>query len=521
MKIKTKLFLGFGVISSAAVAVALAALLAISSLSASIDNLLEVRIPQLRRVSEITEAIHTSAIHIDEALLADTMDSVHDELEQTTTNRKATNENMEKLKASLATDQEKALYQAIIDKRAPYVAMRDQLVKLAGEGHKAEATQRLSGLKPLRRDFLKALKDLDAQVQELAQKAHDQTLSDARLARNVQLAMVFAALAIAVLALAWIVRGITAPLKDFQRGVDRLGQGDFTVSVDAGGTDEFGQMGTALNRAMASLRAAFGQLKGDTLKVASGSTELSAASDQMAGASHEISRASEQQRTALEQVASAMTELSASIEQISQHVHASSGQVDRAEKAVDEGAAAGGASSAAMDSIRTTNAQMVQAVTVIQEIARQTNLLSLNAAIEAAKAGAQGKGFSVVAEEVRKLAERSGQAAREVAGLITRTNEAVQEGVARVQDSVRVLASIRESTREIAGMTKEMATAITEQVKTSHEVTRQLDTVNAQVAQNSAATTQMSASIQEVNRTAGDLARASENLRGAVDAYQV
>jgi len=82
MKIKTKLFLGFGVISSAAVAVALAALLAISSLSASIDNLLEVRIPQLRRVSEITEAIHTSAIHIDEALLADTMDSVHDELEQ-------------------------------------------------------------------------------------------------------------------------------------------------------------------------------------------------------------------------------------------------------------------------------------------------------------------------------------------------------------------------------------------------------------------------------------------------------
>jgi methyl-accepting chemotaxis protein len=174
-----------------------------------------------------------------------------------------------------------------------------------------------------------------------------------------------------------------------------------------------------------------------------------------------------------------------------------------------------------MDSIRTTNTQMVQAVTVIQEIARQTNLLSLNAAIEAAKAGAQGKGFSVVAEEVRKLAERSGQAAREVAELITRTNEAVQVGVARVQDTVRMLASIRESTQVIAGMTKEMQTATAEQSKTSHEVTRQLDTVSAQVAQNSAATTQMSASIQEVNRTAGDLARASENLRTAVDAYRV
>ena len=207
--------------------------------------------------------------------------------------------------------------------------------------------------------------------------------------------------------------------------------------------------------------------------------------------------------------------------QISQHVRASRGQVERAELAVDEGAAAGGASSAAMDSIRATNARMVQAVTVIQDIARQTNLLSLNAAIEAAKAGQQGKGFSVVAEEVRKLAERSGQAAREVGDLITRTNEAVRDGVARVQDSSRVLTSIREATRVIAGMTKEMESAIGEQSLTSHEVTRQLDLVNAQVAQNSAATTQMSASIQEVNRTAGDLAHASERLRTAVDAYRV
>jgi len=174
-----------------------------------------------------------------------------------------------------------------------------------------------------------------------------------------------------------------------------------------------------------------------------------------------------------------------------------------------------------MESIRASNAQMVQAVGVIQDIARQTNLLSLNAAIEAAKAGAQGKGFSVVAEEVRKLAERSGQAAREVATLITRTNEAVADGVGRVQDSVRVLASIRATTQAIASMTKEMETATGEQAGTSREITRQLDKVSGQVAQNSAATTQMSATIQEVNRTAADLARASEQLRGAVAAYRI
>jgi methyl-accepting chemotaxis protein len=314
---------------------------------------------------------------------------------------------------------------------------------------------------------------------------------------------------------------LSAALRGMVEGMERLGQGNFRIQVKVESQDEFGEMGQSFNRACASLRDAFSQFKGTALQVASGATELSAASDQMASTSNEISRASEQQRDALEQVASAMTELSASIEQVSQHVHSSRGLVEQAERAVGEGAQAGKASSQAMDSIRDANIQMIEAVTVIQEIARQTNLLSLNAAIEAAKAGSQGKGFAVVAEEVRKLAERSGQAAQEIEALIARTNQAVHDGVGRVEETSRVLESMRESTQAIARMTKEMEGATVEQSTTSQEVTRQLDKVNSQVTQNSTATTQMSASIQEVSRTAGDLAGASEQLRMAVDRYQV
>jgi methyl-accepting chemotaxis protein len=303
--------------------------------------------------------------------------------------------------------------------------------------------------------------------------------------------------------------------------MERLGKGDFTTQVETHSTDEFGQMGISLNNTCLALRKSFAQFKDNALQVASGSTQLSAASDQMASASNEISHASESQRSAMEQVASAMAELSASIEQVSQHVKSSRKQVALAERDVDEGAAAGTASIQSMDSIREVNTQMIKAITVIQEIARQTNLLSLNAAIEAAKAGAMGKGFSVVAEEVRKLAERSGQAARQIADLITRTNEVVVEGVARVGDSARMLESIRKSTRAIAQMTKEMETATSEQAITGGEIAKQLDQVNAQVAQTSTANTQLNASSVEINRTATDLALASEHLRLGISNYQV
>jgi methyl-accepting chemotaxis protein len=521
MRIRTKLFIGFGITVGSAIAMAVVSMTVLSALGARMDNLLNVRIPQLRCLAEVTEAIETSAIHIDEAIITEDSDTVRSELEFTTANRTATNENMVWLKASLATEEEKELYRVLVDRRAPYTTLRDDLIERTREGRKAEVHRMLEDVKPLRKAFLDALKALHQHVEAQAALAQESARRSARIAQVLQVSMALGALVVAIAVMVWIVRSIGASLQAFQRSVTQLGAGDFTVSVGGGSDDEFGHMGRSLEQAMASLRKAFGQLKGEAMQVASGSTQLSAASQQMASASNEISDASGQQRVALERVASAMNELSASIVQVSRNVHASMGEAERAEQAVDQGAEVGSASSRAMDSIRATNARMVQAVTVIQEIAGQTNLLSLNAAIEAAKAGELGKGFSVVAEEVRKLAERSGQAAREVAELINRTNEAVQEGVNRVGESVRVLDSIRQSTRSIAGVTKEMETAISEQSLTSQEVTRQLAKVSGQVGQNSAATTQMSASIQEVNRTAQELARASDRLRGAMEAYRV
>ncbi len=519
MKIRTKLLLGFGVIILSTLVLAATGALAIASLSANVDNLLLRRVPQISRVSAVDMAIYSSALHIDEAMMAGDQDAANAELEQTNTNRKATNENMEMLKASVVSERGRARFQAVVDSRTPYLAVRDRLIKLTREGKPQEAMKGLPELKQVRQKYLDALTALDEHFHQRIQEAHDDTLSKARIARVVQIAAMAVALAAAVAAMVWILRSFTAPLAAFRLGVESLGRGDFTASVRVG-TDEFGRMSSSLNGAFASLRTAFGQLQGEAAQVASGSTQLSAASEQMAATSNEISSASERQRATLEQVASAMTQFSASIQQVGGNVRDCLVQVRRAEQAVVEGGTAGEASNSAMETIRATNTQMVQAVTVIQEIARQTNLLSLNAAIEAAKAGTQGKGFAVVAEEVRKLAERSGQAAREVAGLIERTNQAVGDGVTRVQDSVQVLERIRQATQVIAGMTQEMEAAIGEQGNTGQEVSRQLVNLNGQVTATSAATTQMSATIHEVSRTAHDLAQASDRLREAISRYR-
>ncbi len=445
-------------------------------------------------------------------------EAAHEALKQT---REVYKAGAAKMAAAVATERSKKQLEVMNGSRERALALNERVIAMATAGRSQEAIATYFANKKVNDEWGDAVDGFTKIQAEHAKKRMEDLHGLDATAKLVSLAVTLAALALGIGLAVTISRSITTPMKEFQGGMERLGRGDFTIQVQAESEDEFGQMGKALNSACASLRGAFSQFRDSALQVASGSTQLSAASDQMATASSEISHASESQRDSLEQVASAMTELSASIEQVSQHVRSSGGQVVQAEKAVDEGAIAGSASSQAMDSIREANTQMIQAVTVIQDIARQTNLLSLNAAIEAAKAGAQGKGFAVVADEVRKLAERSGQAAREIADLITRTNEAVQDGEGRVGDTVKVLSTIRVSTQVIARMTKEMETATTEQSLTSGEVAKQLDKVNSQVAQNSAATTQMTATIQEVNRTATDLAKASEHLREAISKYEV
>jgi methyl-accepting chemotaxis protein len=174
-----------------------------------------------------------------------------------------------------------------------------------------------------------------------------------------------------------------------------------------------------------------------------------------------------------------------------------------------------------MGRIQDSTANIGRAIQVIQEIARQTNLLSLNAAIEAAKAGALGKGFAVVAEEVRKLAERSRQAAIEIEGLLVESRESVEGGRTAVQHNAELLTAIRQAIAAMSGMVLEIGSATDEQSHTSEDVAKRVEEVSREIGQNAAATHQMSATVQEIARTANSLAMVSEELSAAMKLFKV
>jgi methyl-accepting chemotaxis protein len=160
-------------------------------------------------------------------------------------------------------------------------------------------------------------------------------------------------------------------------------------------------------------------------------------------------------------------------------------------------------------------------VKVIEEIANQTNLLSLNAAIEAAKAGEHGKGFSVVAEEVRKLAERSGSSAKQVALLINAAREAVEKGESTVGTTVATLEAIRAGLDEFAGQTRRVASATVEQARAGADVARQVEAGSQEAFTVATAIAQMNVANQEVARTASDLTRLSETLQQQVARFSL
>jgi methyl-accepting chemotaxis protein len=303
--------------------------------------------------------------------------------------------------------------------------------------------------------------------------------------------------------------------------VDGLRNSDLSKQIPVTVDDEVGQAAQAFNDYNGGMRRTVLGVSEYASRVASGSTELAASAEQMSHAVAEIARVSEDLKTAGERVSEAMRGLGSNADLVATRTQEAETRSHDVVQETDRSAEAGQGTARGMSDIQQVTSQIVKAVSVIQEIARQTNLLSLNAAIEAAKAGQQGKGFAVVAEEVRKLAERSGTAAREIEALIQRTQEVVSGGVESVDTTLASLEAIRERIGGMAHSITDIGGLSRQQAATGQQVAEMMAQTTGRLAQNASATHELASTVHEIAKTSDELAQVAEGLRAVVEGFKL
>ena len=296
---------------------------------------------------------------------------------------------------------------------------------------------------------------------------------------------------------------------------------DLTLRVPERENDEIGRISRAFNALTGSLHTFFLGTSDQSSRIASGAEQLASSAEEMSRTSMLMGQGSEvlQETTAsMERATRSMTE---ALREVAGLVASLGTQSEQTVHTAESGAQSGTATLKAMEAIQKTSQSMLSAVVVIEEIANQTNLLSLNAAIEAAKAGDSGKGFAVVAEEVRKLAERSAQATKQINVLITEVGRANNQGTETVTKTVEALKEIEKRMKDMALVVLRIAAATQAQSLASEQAVTQVRKVEDGVSHNNQAVTELAIAIQEVARTAADLASVSDTMRDTVGRYRV
>jgi methyl-accepting chemotaxis protein len=290
-------------------------------------------------------------------------------------------------------------------------------------------------------------------------------------------------------------------------GLEHLAKGNLIHRVNAELSGPFVKLKEDFNLAMDRLQETMKNVLSSTSQISTGAGEIAQAAD-------DLSRRTEQQAASLEETAAALEEITSTVKKTASNTKEASTSVSSAKTAAEEGGRVVETAITAMDAISQSSKQITDIIGVMDEIAFQTNLLSLNAGVEAARAGDAGRGFAVVASEVRALAQRSSEAAKEIRVLIKTSSEHVGNGVKLVGESGEALKHIVSQVEQIDTLVAEMALAA-EQQSTG------IEQVNAAVGQMDQVTQQNAAMVEESTAASRNLASETQSLSSQISFFHV
>jgi len=328
---------------------------------------------------------------------------------------------------------------------------------------------------------------------------------------------------------------VVAPINEAAEVLGQMATGDLTVRMQGNYKGDLEKLKNDINKLGDSLSDLINQVTESVENTASAALEISSTAESLAASSQEQSAQTDEVASAVEEMSRTVTENAMSATRTAE-VAQTNGQIAK------EGADVVKQTVAKMRDIANvvknsainiqklgdSSKEIGEIISVIDDIADQTNLLALNAAIEAARAGEQGRGFAVVADEVRKLAERTTEATKQIAtmikGIQNETEQAVQvmnKGTDEVQSGIEYadragdsLNSILSSTQEVLDMINQIAAASEEQSATSEQISKNVMSI-------SKVTAEAAQRIEDVARTSGELARMTEHLKNLMSSFQV
>jgi methyl-accepting chemotaxis protein len=536
MNIAPRAALGFGVLALLVFGLGAFALMQMSSMRKQSDLVESKWLPSVMELGTMGQdlmRIRTLTLRLMLNRSADALQENYAKIDQLKAGLQSTEQ---RYVALIESPHERELYEGFAAAKQAYYQRQNRIMELSRQNQMDDALQVINGeMNQYADKMTQALNELTAINKKGASEATDLAQQVFGNAQSWVMGMIVLT-ALITLVLAWgLTRSIVQPLAQALGIAQVIAAGDLTADIVVQGRDEPARLLEALKAMQLSLRRTI-------LRISDSSSQLASASEELSTVTEDSTRGLNQQSLEIDQAATAVNQMTAAVEEVARNAVATSQASDESERIAQRGRqqvkeTVASINHLAEDVTQTGDqvgilAQKVYGITkvldVIRSVAEQTNLLALNAAIEAARAGEAGRGFAVVADEVRALAHRTQSSTQEIELLVSDIRQGTDQAVEAMQGSNSRARSTLELAQSAGVALDEIAAAITliterntviasaseEQAQVAREVDRNLTNIRDLALQSSAGANQTSAASHDLSRLATD-------LNGMVAAFSV